>query len=373
MSQQLKTFPTLYSQNSNGTIQEWKIQVVDNAILTTYGRQNGKMQTTSDVIKEGKNLGKANETTPFEQAAAEAQSRWEKKLKSGYVQTAAEAKAGTVDAQFIAGGIEPMLAKKFEDEESKVVYPAFVQPKLDGIRCVAMLNKGKATLWTRTRKEITSVPHIIAALEKAFAGATLILDGELYNHDYKKEFETIVSLVRQQEPKNGYEKVQYHVYDLVDTKAKFSERLKQLKQAIKGCKTLCLLETHKVESGEELMEFFSHFKGLGYEGAMYRADAVYENKRSNHLLKLKTFDDSEFKIVDVEEGRGRLTGAAIMVCTTKSGETFNCKMEGAIDNLKTLLANKTKIIGKLLTVRYQGLTNGNVPRFPVGVVIRDYE
>lgn len=121
------------------------------------------------------------------------------------------------------------------------------------------------------------------------------------------------------------------------------------------------------------MEFFSHFKGLGYEGAMYRADAAYENKRSNHLLKLKTFDDSEFKIVDIEEGRGRLSGAAIMVCATKSGETFNCKMEGSIDNLKIILSNKRKAIGKLLTVRYQGLTNGNVPRFPIGVSIRDYE
>lgn len=368
-----KSFPILYSQNSNGTIQQWQIMVTLNVITTVYGRHQGKLQTTTDTIKEGKNLGKANATTANEQALAEAQSRWEKKLKSGYVQDINLAKAGGVDTQVIAGGIEPMLAKKFEDEESKVTYPAFVQPKLDGIRCVAIIDSGTATLWTRTRKAITSVPHIVAALEKAFAGDTLVLDGELYNHDYKQEFETIVSLVRQQEPKEGHEKVQYHIYDLVDTKARFSERYKRLKQAIKGCKTLCLLETHQVESGEELMEFFSHFKGLGYEGAMYRADAAYENKRSNHLLKLKTFCDSEFKIIGVEEGRGRLTGAAIMVCATKSGETFNCKMEGSIDNLKVILSNRRDVIGKMLTVRYQDFTNGNVPRFPVGVSIRDYE
>jgi len=367
------TFPMLYSQNSNGSIQEWQISVEGSTIITIYGRHGGKLQTTADTIKSGKNLGKANATTCEEQAVAEATSRWEKKLKSGYVQTLTDAHAGSVDSKFVHGGIEPMLAKKFEDEQRKVTYPAFVQPKLDGIRCIAMINNGKASLWSRTRKQINSVPHVVAALENAFTGQTVVLDGELYNHDYRHEFETIVSLVRQEEPKEGCEKVQYHIYDLVDTNMNFSERYSTLQNNLMACDALHLLETHKVDCDSDLADFFAKFQSEGYEGAMYRADAPYECKRSNSLLKMKSFSDSEFVIVDIIEGRGKLSGAAIMVCAMKSGETFNCKMEGSIDNLKIMLTNKNRVIGKLLTVRYQGLTSGNVPRFPIGVAVRDYE
>ena len=322
-------------------------------------------------MTEGKNAGKANETLADEQALKEAKSKWTKKKKSGYVETLKDAEAGEVD-DIIEGGIEPMLAQKYRDHAKKVVWPAHVQPKLDGIRCIAIVKNGKCSLWTRTRKRINSVPHIVAFLESYFAGKTITLDGELYNHDLKSEFERIVSAVRKDKPAPGNEVIEYHVYDIV-SKDDFQNRALELLRLPAGG-IVQYVPTHKMTSEEAMQEYFAICMEEGYEGCMVRnSNSLYENKRSYGLQKVKEFDDAEFEIVGVEEGRGKMAGKAIFVCKTKKGDTFNAKMKGALTGLKKYLDAPNKVIGKKLTVRYFGMTNGNVPRFPVGIAVRDYE
>lgn len=364
----------LYSLNSNGTIQQWSIYVEGNTIIKEYGQVGGKIQITKDTIEKGKNIGKANATTPETQAITEAQAQWEKKLKSGYCQTETEARQGKVDTSWISGGAEPMLAHKFRDHESKIVYPAYSQPKLDGHRCVAIVYKGKCELWSRTRKPITSVPHIISALEKTFPNENIILDGELYNHAYKNSFEEITSFIRQQTPKDGHEVVEYHVYDLINNVLTFEERTTKLQGIKFASNKIVKVETRKINNAEELMNYFTKDLETGYEGSMARnAKSLYKHGRSYDLQKIKSFDDSEFEIIGVERGRGRMVDCGIFLCKTKGGNQFNCKMEGSLDVLKTYLSSPEKVVGKMLTVRYQGITNGEVPRFPIGVCVRDYE
>jgi DNA ligase-1 len=362
----------LFSLNSDGSIQQWAISVVGNTIHKAYGKVGGKIQTTSDTIEKGKNIGKANETTPETQAVAEAQAQWEKKLKSGYCKTEKEARQGKVDGDFILGGAEPMLAHKFRDHESKIVYPVYCQPKLDGHRCLAIVYRGKCELWSRTRKPITSVPHIVAALEKTFPNTNIVLDGELYNHAYKNRFEEITSFIRQQTPKDGHEVVEYHVYDLMNDVLTFQERTSKI-YAIKFFSSkIVKVETRLANDITELMNYFTVCRGLEYEGCMARnADSLYKHGRSYDLQKIKEMDDAEYEIAGVEAGRGRMAECGIFLCKTKDGNEFNCKMEGSLDVLKGYLSNPQKVIGKMLTVRYQGLTNGGVPRFPIGVRIRN--
>ena len=134
------------------------------------------------------------------------------------------------------------------------------------------------------------------------------------------------------------------------------------------------MTTAEVEDDDALMYWFNAWRKVGYEGAMVRNGAsMYEGKRSYGLQKIKEFDDAEYKIVGVEAGRGRMTECGIFVCETKKGATFSCKMEGELEALKPFLKNPKLVIGKQLTVRYQGLTNGDLPRFPIGVIVRDYE
>ena len=369
-----KSFPSLYSLNTNGSIQRWTISVDGYTIAKEYGQIGGKFQSVSDEVKSGKNVGKTNETSREEQAIAEATAQWEKKLKSGYVRSENDAHKNKVDEEFVDGGIEPMLAHKWRDHSSKILYPAFIQPKLDGIRCLAMLRKGKCTLWSRTRKPINSMPHIIEEIERQFKGQDdVVLDGELYNHSYKDKFEEIVSLVRPDAPKAGHAVAQYHIYDMTAQLWTFKQRSDYLSERITPNKILVLVKTIKVEE-DEVTDHFTDFRKAGYEGAMIRnAKSLYENKRSYGLQKIKEFDDAEFEIIGVEAGRGRMSECAIFVCKTKKGNEFNCKMEGSLDALKVFLQKPKSVIGKALTVRYQGMTSGDVPRFPIGVTVRNYE
>lgn len=373
---------TLYKKTSTGAIQFWDINYGHMGtyarIETSYGQVGtDNPQVTEDVIESGKNIGKKNETTPFEQAQAEAWAKWEKQKKKGYVESVEAAQAEETDV-LIEGGINPMLAHKFADHAAKIEYPAYLQPKLDGIRCIAILKNGKCTLWTRTRKPITSMPHIIAAIEKGIPeGNDLILDGELYNHDYKANFEHIVSLVRQEEPDPRHRDVQYHVYDIVNDRP-FDERANKLMymKARWFDGELVKVETPMVKDETEAVLYFETWRKEGYEGAMIRnARSLYENKRSYGLQKIKEFDDAEFEIIGLEEGRGRLAGhVGAFVCRDAQGREFKAKMSGSTDKLAEYLRYPERSIGKLLTVKYQGLSGKNgVPRFPVGVTIRDYE
>lgn len=272
--------PTLYKRTSTGAIEQWTIEVKPGAypdylIVTEYGHVGGKLQQAVERVTEGKNLGKKNETTVEAQAISQAQSEWGTKLtRKGYVEDMAKAEAGENAG---AGGIRPMLAKTFDDDKKKLKYPVFAQPKLDGIRCIATIVEGKATLWSRTRKPIKSVPHIVAKLEQVFAGKTITIDGELYNADYKDNFEQIVSLVRQEEPAEGHEVIQYHIYDIADPKLSFEDRntqiffdLKQVSGKPDDHLPLCYVDTKEVTSEEGVLFMAKQFMNDGYEGAMVR-------------------------------------------------------------------------------------------------------
>lgn len=371
-------YPVLYKKTATEAMQYWKIRVVGTTIVTVYGQVNGQLQQTKDDIREGKNKGRANATTAAEQACAEALARWTKKKKSGYVEDIKDAKAGKVDSEVISGGIVPMLAKVYEDHLEKLRFPVAVQPKLDGIRCIATYDGHKVSLWTRTRKPILSVPHIVFVLEEnadVIFRDTKVVDGELYNHDLKNEFEKIVSAVRKDKPSIESARIQYHIYDCVSL-ASFDTRIMYLGDVVDyGGDLVKLVDTVYAEDESEIKFHYDMFKKRGYEGAMVRQVGVgYENKRSAQLLKMKDFDDAEFRIVGVEEGRGRLTGhAGAFVCETKEGGQFRAKMSGSTERLEQIWFEQKKYLGKNLTVQYQGLSGTGIPRFPVGLRVREME
>lgn len=362
--------PTLYKKTATGAIQLWEISVASNTITTTWGQLGGAMQTATDVITRGKNIGRSNATTPEEQALAEAKARHEKQRKKGYVAELQAAQRGELD-EVIKGGVLPMLASTWEKRKDKIEYPVFVQPKLDGHRCVAIFDSlGKVTLWTRTRKPITGLPHIVAALEKT-GWVEHMFDGELYSHSLS--FEQMTSYIRTPEAKEGHEAIQYHVYDLIDGDTSQDLRFMSVGRLFLHLDPegpIVPVPTHKAGSEDKVMSLFASFLEDGYEGAMVRSvNGRYENKRSKNLVKVKEFNSSEFEVVDVRAGRGIMADKAIFVC--KVGDTtFDCKMRGTLDSLKKYLANPELAIGKLLEVQYQELTEAGIPRFPVGIRLR---
>ena len=151
-------FETLYKKSVTGSIQQWQVAVESNVVKTIYGQLDGKLQETEDLIKSGKNLGKVNETTPEEQAQLKAQQIYEKKLKQGYTPDLELAKT----SDNVLDAVNPMLAHPIEKKEKHVSFPAVAQPKLDGMRCIAIVEDGKCRLYSRTQKEVNTLPHIVA-------------------------------------------------------------------------------------------------------------------------------------------------------------------------------------------------------------------
>ena len=360
--------PTLFKRTSTGALQEWTIEFEGNRYWTHFGQTGGAIQDSVPVICQGKNVGRANETTPAEQAELEARALWEKKLKKDYVDAREKAVAGA-KSELIEGEILPMLAHKFSEHGDKIVYPWFVQPKLDGHRCIGTPDG----LWSRTRKRITGVPHIEAAVRKC--QCKYPLDGELYHHSYHDKFDQLTHFIRQETPEPGHEIMQYHVYDVVMPHKTFRERLEWLRTEadLHFDHALVLVETIEVNDENELMLAFERFLAQGYEGAIIRnAAGFYVNKRSYDLLKLKEFDDAEFTIVGVKEGKGKLAGHGIFTCKTEAGAEFDAKMKGALAELAKYYQHPERYIGKQLTVQFQGITKRNfVPRFPVALRIRE--
>lgn len=365
----MKKWPTLYKQSSVGKIQQWTISVKGNEISTTYGIFGGKLQTTLDIIREGKNIGRSNETTPETQALSQAQSSYEGKLKEGYVEDIKHAAStkNTLEA------VEPMLAHPIENKEKYVKFPAWSQPKLDGLRCIAILKDGKCRLFSRTQKEYITVPHIAAEIEKLFK-KDIILDGELYNHRFKKDFNKITSLIKRDDVHPDHILVQYHVYDVI-APGNYSERMAGIWATFKDSNCCEAVETIEVQDRDALEQYQAWCVERGYEGCMYRnMVGEYQHKRSSNLLKVKTFKDAEFKIVDVEEGCGKLMGkVGAFHCELPDKRTFKAKPACTLEQAEAYWKDKNNCIGKMATVKYQNLTPDGVPRFPVMKCIRDYE
>lgn len=368
--------PTLFSRASTGALREWTIECNDNAYRTHSGVVGGKITTSEWYTVEATNVGRANEKTIAEQAEFNARQAWKKKTETGYFEN-----ADAVDNS--VGYVEPMLAKKWEDRVDSVVFPVYAQPKYDGLRCLISAN-GIAT--TRNGKPWKTIPHIHEALASMFeAYPDLILDGELYNHEFHDDFNKITSLAKKTKPTKSdlaesAEKLQFYWYDIVDTEMDFSKRTnlivllynRFLRQDSGGeNKSIKIVETHCVQNLADLDALYGKFMDAGYEGQMVRLDEPYENKRSTSLLKRKEFTDDEYRIVDICEGNGNKIGmAGYMILAREDGVTFHSNIKGTFEFLEELLKNKKKLIGSYATCTYFNLTPDGIPRFPYVTKLR---
>lgn len=358
--------PTIYKFDSKGNCRVWKMEIDGPRYRTVSGIEGGNLTESKWTTAKGKNVGRANETSPEEQAKLEVASKYENKLSREYHSTKEAAKGG---AHFF----KPMLAQSYKG--LPLWQDLYAQPKLDGMRCIAT----KDGLFSRQGKPITGCPHIHEALEPAFKkDPTLVLDGELYNHDLKDDFPRLMSLCKKQDPTpeqlaESAELVQYWMYDC-PSKAdfKFSTRMVFLQQALEilDPEITCLIKTPTV--AVDTVEGFNEFHGkcveAGYEGSMLRLDKPYEQKRSKHLLKRKDFIDEEFEVVRLVEGEGNWSGAAKnCICRTTDGKEFGSGIKGSYERGQKLLGKEFK----LAKIRYFELTPDGVPRF--GICLELYE
>ena len=367
--QNVVSLDPLYKRDSKGKVRIWTMEVGFNSddeagIRTISGLVDGQKVTSAWNLTEAKNVGRSNATTAKTQAEFEAQAEWTKNVDKEYF----------VDVNAIDSytAFKPMLAHDFTKTP---VTSGITQPKLDGIRMVV----NTRGLYSRSNKEIVAVPHIAEALAEFIKDhPTVTLDGELYNHELKDNFQKITSLVRKtvnlgaDELAESKELVQYHIYDMFDSAnpdMTFMQRYNWIQKNVhlvnKKAVGIHLVASAICETSEEIDVMYGEYTTAGYEGQMVRQDTVYENKRSKGLLKRKEFITEEYQVVEVHEGQGNWAGyAKRLTLKMPNGTTFSSGIRGSQAKLKELLENPNI---DWATCRYFELSNDGVPRFPVTI------
>lgn len=354
---------TLYKTDSKGKIRVLTISVEGNIVSQVSGIQGGAMVEHTYEAKP-KNIGRANETTAEEQALFEAQAKITQKLRESYSESVEAAKKDDT--------ILPMLAKVFEDEQHKIDWStAYVQPKLDGMRCLDTPN-GKIS---RTNKPILTMDHIVVAGTKVDCDGSnvgivvedTIVDGELYAHGLN--FQENMRIIKKWRP-GVTEQVKFHVYDVVSDKP-FYDRIKEAEDIVNNSVNCELVPTYKVESDEEMKHYHKLFLLLGYEGTMIRwgTEGYQVNGRSSNLLKYKQFQDIAAEIVDIVPSDKNPEHGT--VCCVWNDIPFKCGMKASHSEREEYLNNKHEYIGKKAEIRFFEYSEDGVPRFPVFCGIRE--
>ena len=434
----LYLFPTLYKTTESGKVREWSIYIrcikedsknqsetkkqnwnlleenevpmkeeyikdgvrIPDGILVQYWTESGirdmKISRSAASYVMVKNVGKKNERNALQQALVDCRAKYLKKIDEGAVlsiDNLTNSKVRSTTKYY------PMLAKKYEDFVNTIKYPVYIQPKLDGCRCVAFLDSydGKSTyknviLYTRSHKEYPYNPpndNIRKALFNTLVSyyrnnESIFLDGELYLHELP--LQDINSIVRGKAEEGQH--VEYHIYDAFYPsydKETFANRMKLLTLDNADKRFIKLVKTHCVLSQEINDNLYKTYLEKKYEGIMIRVDScVYlksatkksEQLRSKELLKRKEVYDAEFEVVGYSQGsKGKEVGAVVWICTT-GDKTFNVvpnlpheERYQIFKECETKFDRKYK--DRLITVEYRGLSNDGVPLQGKAIGFRD--
>lgn len=380
----MDTFKTLYGMSKQNKLLYWKIWIRREPdcvkVCTEYGEvgTNKPQFTTPTVFTKGKNIGKSNETTPSQQASQFAQRKWlDKRDKQGYSET-----------MNVSSRLYPMLANPLKASQlKKIEFPACAQPKLDGVRCIAYLENQKVKLFSRTGAEYTGLWQITRDIERILSVyPELVLDGELGSFPHNEENpkmsfqETCGYVKRKTKNPNDPEQsiIEFRVFDVFERDDPQPWMIRyELLSDIRDefpLERVKVIETRQIMDVNEFMEYHTLNVSRGFEGTIYRKlSGLYRPKyRSKDLLKYKDMITEEYSIVGYQEGRGNDVGTVIWTVDVQ-GKSTNVRPKGSREYRRKLFENAEHYIGKKLTVQYQELTDDGLPRFPVGIVVRDYE
>ena len=281
---------------------------------------------------------------------------------------------------------KPMLAYPVSKKPIDYSVKNFIQPKLDGVRCVIQCDNSVVAAYSRTGKEWKNIDHILFNLKPFFQlNPDVVLDGELCNHDLKNDFEKIISCVRKTKPTSEHRVesqrlVQFHCYDAIldglktHDNVNFDVRDEWIRNNVPNNHIIRHVETHEIYAEKYAKQIHGINLSKGFEGSILRINTPYQTKRSHSLRKFKDFHDSEAQITGWVEGKGKRVGTiGKFLAIDSEGVQFGMPV---MDNFKKLQTNfklMQKWVGKTATFTYFERTKANSYRHPLFKCIRDYE
>lgn len=290
---------------------------------------------------------------------------------------------------------EVALANSYKDVEKKVnIFDGgwYASRKMDGVRCIAVVDaKGEVSFFSREGKPFDTFGVLAVAIEK-LGVKNVVFDGEccIVDKNGKEDFKAVTKEMRKKDHVIANPK--YLMFDMLTTEEffsgsstrKLSERLAKLQSTVEYGLHLEVLHQEVVTetSFDTLQE---KVKSEGWEGLILRKNVGYKAKRSNDLLKVKSFHDAEYKVLSIETGPFRmiidgLEGTETTMTAVNIEHKGNRVSVGSgwtIAERREYFKDPKKIIGKTITVKYFEETSnssGSISlRFPIFVGIRDYE
>lgn len=288
------------------------------------------------------------------------------------------------------------LANKYDEKTKKKVNLDkdvwFISRKLDGVRCIIVIDeKGKARSYSRAGKQF----HTLSLVEKEIESLgfkNVVYDGEMciVDENDNEDFQSIMKEINRKNHtiQNGLFKVfDYIPYRMFSKgygeSGTFSQRIFTLKNILLNnpLKHVDFLEQIPVTSFQELNALASTAASKGWEGLMLRKNDLYKGKRSNDILKIKTFFDDEYKVIETFTGPFRYVKEGVEVeeemlsgvSIKHKGNIVRVGSGFSIDQRKHLFKNPNDILGKIITVQYfeesQNQNGEYSLRFPVIKVI----
>ena len=277
---------------------------------------------------------------------------------------------------------KPMLAYPVSKKPIDYSKPVFIQPKLDGVRCLIQTDpyKIKVVAYSRTGKVWKNIDHILNELIPFFSHhPNVILDGELYNHDLRDNFEKIISLVRKTKPTDedrleASKKTQFHCYDIIDENMAFVERMAFIYKNVPQSYCIEHVTTTRVATESSAKVFHQENLDNGYEGSIVRTNDTYHCNRSHNLRKFKDFHDAEAMLIDWVEGKGKRKGTIGKFTAIDIDENeFGMPVMGKFKDLQDNFEEMKTWVGEVATFTYFERTKAGSYRHPLFKCIRNYE
>jgi len=350
---------TLYAKDATGSIRYWRVtkEGPHGPLGVTYGLLGGKGTASFENVPQGLG-GRSME----EQVDHRMASMINKKLLAGYLPSLEEVEAS--ERTNSLGFARPMLASVYDGGDLTDVY---LQYKYDGHRCLIKNDGGELVAYSRNGKLITSVNHILDSLEGVLPEG-MTLDGELYHHG--TALQTISSWVRKEQEDS--KKLTYVCYDVLLEGVRYSDRIEVLRNIfIGGADNVVRAHAkHYTTAKSSLIKgALSEAVEDGYEGTIARkASSLYEEgKRSKGLIKIKPFLDEEFTVQDITQTNA---GVTLLHCLV-DGKPFKVTAPGNKAEKQAIYDRKGAYIGKMVNIRYSGLTKSGIPFHPVATMWRN--
>jgi hypothetical protein len=381
----------LYKKTNKNKILFWQIGFdgVEN-LLMKHGFLDGIIRMDRRKVKKNKTSRNLQE-----QALLNARHKYLMKINDEYKTNINEGN----DVNFLFKGMKG-YTYKFGD--TPITFPVYVQKKLDGIRMLVDYHNNEYrkrsyinTVW----KHLNIFDEELKELFK-FLPEGVTLDGEIYSH--KLSFNVITSItktIKKQHPKIS--ELNYYFFDFFDQKNnipyefRFNILIKAYNSFVEEKRKtnenyyptyLRMLNAEIANNDKEIFLYHNKFVKKGYEGIMIKrisnnsnpgsdeySKSLYKSGKSNHIFKYKDFMDEEAVIVEVKEGEGTDQGSAVFIVKNSNDKIFSVRMAKTLKERKKYFENKKDMIGKVITVRYQEVSDKQIPRFAIGIGFRDYE